>query len=149
MQNNIFENAKFGDIFVSKDGTKHTFCSFTNSGDDTLARLYREQWGVVLSYLDGTIHSDNADFNIVERYEESSNEETDYLKLFSTLPHLDGEYNPVDDWGYTPSLYHFDTQWFVDWIHCSEGDSLLSYSGKTPEEAIMKAHTILKTLIKK
>lgn len=54
---NIFENAKFGDIYQSNDGTKHSFCSFTNSGDDKLARLYRENWGVVIAYLDGTIHS--------------------------------------------------------------------------------------------
>ena len=143
---NLFENAKFGDIYLSNDEKENVFCSFTTSGNDNLARLYREGWGVIVSDLDGTVHSGTEfgkgiDFTIKGRQEE-----TDYLKLFSSLPHLDGEYHPIDDWGYTPTLYHFDTQWFVDWIHYSEGDSLLSYSGKTPEEAIMKACNIFKTL---
>lgn len=87
-------------------------------------------------YADGLANKQIIDNpkDIVSRWEDD-----DALSLFKTLPHLDGNYNIVDDWGYTPNLYHFDTQWFVDWIHCEEGDSLLSYSGKTPEEAIMKA----------
>lgn len=77
-----------------------------------------------------------------EQYEiKCKQEETDYLKLFSSLPHLDCAYNIVDDWGYTPSLYHFDTQWFVSWVHCEEGDTLLDYSGQYPEEAIKNAYT--------
>lgn len=63
----------------------------------------------------------------------------DYLALFKQLPHCDGEKNQVDDWAYTPNLYHFDTQWHVGWIHCEEGDSLMDFMGETPEEAIKKA----------
>lgn len=54
---NIFENAKFGDLFESVDGTKNSFCSFTKSNGETLARLYREGWGVVIFRLDGSIYS--------------------------------------------------------------------------------------------
>lgn len=71
---NIFENAVFGEIFVAKDGTRNLFCSFTKSGSDTLARLYRERWGVVIFYLDGQVHSGgDIDFTITER--EPINEE--------------------------------------------------------------------------
>lgn len=69
---NLFENAKFGDIYLSNDGKKNVFCSFTTSGNDNLARLYREGWGVITSYLDGTVHSGTElekgiDFTIKER----------------------------------------------------------------------------------
>lgn len=69
---NIFKNAKFGNIFITKDGTKNSFCSFTVCGGEPLARLYREKWGVVLFYLDGRVHSgcefgSNIDFTIVDR----------------------------------------------------------------------------------
>lgn len=71
---NIFENAKFGEIFVAKDGTSNLFCSFTKTDSETLARLYRKDWGVVIFYLDGQVHSGgDIDFTITER--ESINEE--------------------------------------------------------------------------
>lgn len=80
MENNIFENAYFGEIFVTKDGTKHSFCSFTKSGFDTCARLYREGWGIVIFYLDGQLHSggefgNGIDFTIVGRLYEPVDEE--------------------------------------------------------------------------
>ena len=62
------------------------------------------------------------------------------LEKFKELPHLSGNYEIVDDWGYTPTLYHFDGMWLVDWIHCEEGDSLTSFDGDTPEDAIEKAY---------
>ena len=47
--------------------------------------------------------------------------------------------NVLIDWGYTPSLCHFDTAWHVGWVHCEEGDILVDFEGNTPEEAIKKA----------
>lgn len=75
---NVFENAKFGDIYVTGDGIKNSFCSFTYDGSDKLARLYREGWGVIISYLDGTMHSGwefGKDFTIVGRLSKSIDEE--------------------------------------------------------------------------
>lgn len=63
-----------------------------------------------------------------------------HLDMFKSLPHIDGNYNIIIDWGYTPNLYHFDSKWWVSWIHCEEGDTLLDYSGNTPEEAIENAY---------
>lgn len=62
------------------------------------------------------------------------------LEKFQELPHINSLYEILDDWEYTPSLYHFDEMWHVSWIHCSEGDVLNDFSGSTPEEAIDKAY---------
>ena len=61
------------------------------------------------------------------------------LELFKKLPHIDYNKNVLIDWGYTPSLCHFDTAWHVGWVHCEEGDILVDFEGNTPEEAIKKA----------
>ncbi len=34
----------------------------------------------------------------------------DALNLFKKLPHLNDNKEVIDDWGYTPNLYHFDTK---------------------------------------
>lgn len=63
------------------------------------------------------------------------------LALFMKLPHINS--NKVvtfDSWGYVPSLYYFDGSWVVDWLHSEDGDSLVSFSADTPEEAIQKAY---------
>ena len=62
------------------------------------------------------------------------------LDKFKELPHINSLYEIVDDWGYTPNLYHFDGSWHVTWIHCEEGDGLDDFVGETPEEAINKAY---------
>lgn len=77
---NIFENAKFGDIYVTKDEHKNSFCAFTKSNGEPIARLYREGWGVVYFYLDGRVHSgiefgSGIDFDIIGKLEEPINEE--------------------------------------------------------------------------
>ena len=42
------------------------------------------------------------------------NKEIDYLESFTSLEHLNGEYEKVDDdWGYILRLYSFDGWWFV------------------------------------
>ena len=42
------------------------------------------------------------------------NKEFDYLELFTSLEHLNGEYEKVDDdWGYILTLYSFDSRWYV------------------------------------
>lgn len=67
-----------------------------------------------------------------------------HLEMFKNLPHLNYRKEVIEDWGYTPSLYHFDTKWYVSWIHCEEGNTLLEYQGNTPEEAIEKAYNYYK-----
>ena len=63
------------------------------------------------------------------------------LEKFKTLRHITGDKkSTVEDWAYTPNLYHFDGSWHVDWISCEEGDSLIGFSAETPEEAIDKAY---------
>jgi hypothetical protein len=47
----------------------------------------------------------------------------------------------VEDWGYTPKLYHFEGSWHVDWISCEDGDTILyGFTAETPENAIDKAY---------
>lgn len=84
---NLFENAKFGDIYLSNDGKKNVFCSFTTSGNDDLARLYREGWGVIVSNLDGTVHSGTElgkgiDFTIKERRDSLIDKACEWLKSY-------------------------------------------------------------------
>lgn len=62
------------------------------------------------------------------------------LEKFQELPHINSLYELQEDWAYTPNLYHFEGEWHVSWIHCSEGDALNDFSGSTPEEAIDKAY---------
>lgn len=70
----------------------------------------------------------------------------DSLKKFTSLPHLSGDLKQVvEDWAYTPNLYHFDGMWHVDWIHCEDGDSAIGFSAYTPEEAIDKAYDWFKS----
>lgn len=61
------------------------------------------------------------------------------LELFKKLPHLNGNKEVVNDWGYTPNLYHFDTMWHVSWIHCDDGYGFVDFEAETLEEAIRKA----------
>ena len=62
------------------------------------------------------------------------------LENFKSLQHISGDLKQtLEDWGYAPNLYHFDGSWHVSWIHCSEGDALIDFSGSTPEDAIDKA----------
>lgn len=63
------------------------------------------------------------------------------LDKFKTLQHISGDLkHTLDDWGYTPNLYHFNGSWHVDWIHCDDGDSLKGFTAETAEEAIDKAY---------
>lgn len=61
------------------------------------------------------------------------------LDLFKRLPHLDSDKKVVNDWGYIPNLYYFDTMWHVSWIHCDDGYGFVDFEAETPEEAIRKA----------
>lgn len=62
------------------------------------------------------------------------------LKKFQELPHISSSYEILDEWGYTPTLYHFEEMWHVSWIHCEDCDTLEHFDGYTPEEAIDKAY---------
>lgn len=43
------------------------------------------------------------------------------------------------DHGYIPTLYRFEGEYVIDWIHVSESDSLHVITGITPEQAIRNA----------
>lgn len=92
---NIFKDAKFGDIYVTKDEHKNSFCSFSTSNGETIARLYREKWGVVFFYLDGREHSGmesvrGIDFDIIGKWEEPINEEELERIANTCSPYCDG-----------------------------------------------------------
>ena len=62
------------------------------------------------------------------------------IDKFKALQHITGDMkSAVEDWGYTPNLYHFDGNWHVDWISYEDGDSIKGFTAQTPEEAIDKA----------
>ena len=63
------------------------------------------------------------------------------LDKFKTLQHITGDKkSTVEDWAYTPNLYHFDGSWHVDWISCEDGDYIYGFTAETPEDAIDKAY---------
>ena len=66
------------------------------------------------------------------------------LDKFKTLQHITGDMkSTVEDWAYTPNLYHFDGSWHVDWTYAKQfedGDSIKGFTADTPEEAIDKAY---------
>ena len=111
-------------------------CSYYGTGDVEGCKLTIE------FYKRHPIHTD-------EEYKEwmisnnrvNSNNTMEALKKFTSLPHLSGDLKQmVEDWAYTPNLYHFDGMWHVDWIHCEDGNSAIGFSADTPEEAIDKAY---------
>lgn len=94
---NIFKDAKFGYIYVTKNGHKNSFCAFTTSNGEHIARLYREGWGVVFFHLDGRVHSgiefgSGIDFDIIGKLEEPIDEkELDKLAREECYVFLNGE----------------------------------------------------------
>lgn len=72
-------------------------------------------------------------------------EAADELLLFTQLPCITIEEKPDNfvvcekDHGYIPTLYRFESEYAIDWIHVSESDSLHVITGITPEQAIRKA----------
>lgn len=67
------------------------------------------------------------------------------LEKFALLPNItmfeEGEFTKVDkeqDEGYTPILYYYDRHYTVEWMD-EENDTILGFTGDTPEEAINKA----------
>lgn len=72
-------------------------------------------------------------------------EAADELLLFTQLPCITIEKNADNfvvcekDCGYVPTLYQFEGEYCIDWIHVSESDSLHVITGITPEQAIRKA----------
>lgn len=133
----MFKNAYYGKPYSTRDGRKAIYGG--NNGESLLHSLmFQKSDGdayLALYNADGTYSmSQKAPWlDIVSEWKEP-------LELFKQLPHLNGDYEIVDDWGYTPSLYHFDTQYVVSWVHCEEGDTLLDYTADTPEEAIILAY---------
>lgn len=73
------------------------------------------------------------------------------LEKFTILPNLDifepnGDYivvNKEEDEGYAPTLYYYDKEYIMDWIG-DEHDSILIFSGNTPEEVIDKGFDFCK-----
>ena len=72
-------------------------------------------------------------------------EAADELLLFMQLPCITIEEKADNfvicekDHGYIPSLYQFEGEYAIDWIHVSESDSLHVITGITPEQAIRNA----------
>ena len=72
-------------------------------------------------------------------------EVADELLLFIQLPCITIEEKADNfvvcekDHGYIPSLYQFEGEYAIDWIHVSELDSLHVITGITPEQAIRNA----------
>lgn len=72
-------------------------------------------------------------------------EAADELLLFMQLPCITIEEKADNfvvcekDHGYIPSLYKFEGEYAIDWIHVSESDSLHVITGITPEQAIRNA----------
>ena len=65
----------------------------------------------------------------------------DSISKFKSLLHLHADIKSTcADGGYAPNLYFFDDSWHVDWISCTEGDSLIDFTDDTPEGAIQKAY---------
>ena len=63
------------------------------------------------------------------------------LEKFKSLQHINGDGSATcEDWGYTPSLYHFDGAWHVGWIHCEDGDEKYGFSAESIEEVVDKAY---------
>lgn len=137
---NLFELAKFSNRFITRDGRIVLFGHRMFFGAYI---LYAEDKTIICDN-NGMVLSDGEETNddIIGKWEEP-------MDLFKQLPHLNGEFEIVEDWGYTPSLYHFDSQWFVSWVHCEDGDTILDYFGDTPEEAIINAYKNYKKDIEK
>ena len=72
-------------------------------------------------------------------------EAVDELLLFIQLPCITIEEKADNfvvcekDHGYIPTLYQFEGEYAIDWIHVSESDSLHVITGITPEQAIRNA----------
>lgn len=72
------------------------------------------------------------------------NREFDYLELFTSLEHLNGEYEKVvDDWGYIPHYIVLMVDGTSVEHHPKKVMNLISYEGNSPQEAIFKALDII------
>ena len=81
-----------------------------------------------------------ASWLMLKNSKQMENKGIDYLKLFTSLEHINSKYEKVDDdWCYATTLYSFDGQWHVSWVSCEELDGLISYEADSPQEAILKA----------
>ena len=72
------------------------------------------------------------------------------LEKFLSLPNLTlnpetEEFEKIKEDDYNPTLYHYDSRYFVDWINGDEGDSLICFDAKTVEKAIDQAYAYCKT----
>lgn len=68
-------------------------------------------------------------------------ENIDYLKKFTSLPHITADREMTDDdWGYAPLLYKARGLWHISLVHCEDMSTMLDFLGKTPEEVIDKAY---------
>lgn len=72
---NIFENAKFGDFFLTRDGKKAVFIRHMNT-DDVKASCVIEGWFEgKLYHADGKVHYDYGEYDIVGKWKENIDEE--------------------------------------------------------------------------
>lgn len=72
---------------------------------------------------------------------EVKTDEDNSLEKFKSLLHINKDLNKtLHILGYIPNLYYLDGTCYVDWISCKECDTIKSFKGNTPEEAIDKAY---------
>lgn len=146
--NNLFKNAYFSKPYKTRDGRKAIYIGESAIDKGAVLIVYEGSTSTHRIMKDGHYWATpnvKSGIDIVSEWEDNK---TDYLKMFTSLPHLDDNKKIVDDWGYIPNLYYFDTKWIVSWTHCLEGDSLVDFMGDSPEEAIEKAYNFISELIK-
>ena len=79
MTHNLFDNAKFGDTFLTTENKQAVFLRFSENAEYKFAILYIEDWGMVQVFRHNgkEVHDDVA-YNVVKKQEEPVSEELEY-----------------------------------------------------------------------
>lgn len=139
-------------VLLDKETTNHNVAEFIfpelrESEDERMMREFNDWLCEEIEYRTSDLRDeeDRRTLNmlcyVLTKFKDwlEKQKEPDYLEKFIRLPHLNSDYEVVDDWAYTPSLAHCDSNWGVCWVHCEDGDTLHACIGDTPAEAIDKA----------
>jgi len=76
--------------------------------------------------------------------------EVKFTKLPNLAPNPEKKESYIADpkGDYIPNLYFFDEGWHVTWLHKDDGDSICDFVGETATEAIEKAYSLIRRMIK-
>lgn len=127
MAQNLFENAKFGDMFLTAENKQAVFLRFTENAEYKFAILYIEGWGNVQVFRHNgkEVHGDVA-YSVVGKKEEPLSE----IDLEKALEDFNEHY--VDDNGFFNPLdlakYFYDKGYFNGHIH--DGDRIEHIDGR-------------------